>query len=496
MQEIQHMFAVQLNNSAIILNKMTTGNALSHQVILGLIQSAMTVQRLENLITQLKHKIRDVETAIIQLKSGYLPSTIISYKRLERGLKEVQKTLPKGLVLGIPVSEIELYCTLPLSTFKQVDNQLIIRTVIPVSGIYDREPLFLTRPIFHPFPPPEQRKPKFNSSEGFAQFMKKDSLWAFKGRKLEWVVQSKYLTCEARGDWRTCYTFVPKFETTRTPCVERLVREQFSQIDKYCQLQISPERVYRPIPISDHEYVIHKHHSINYFKACSNDSNMMSLVLDKSAVKVKLGYNCTFLCNGKDYYTPGPRNMDSVNTVLLSGPIVQRDEEFDGLSKVVTLEIDSLSLISGTKLEPKPLSATPAGLMRDLSDLQVLKVRVQRSLQEVANASLTLRSMPSLSRNTSPTLKNLFSILESVVFSFLALMLLLATVRSGMYMCVAPVTFSVIQKGVDAFPITDQSSFPWNLFYGTWIPFTAEDVLEFIPFSFATYLPTPSFLSP
>lgn len=481
MQEIQHMFAVQLNNSAIILNKMTTGNALSHQVILGLIQSVMQVQRLENLITQLKHKIRDVETAIIQLKSGYLPSTLVSYKKLERGLREVQKTLPPGLVLGIPLSDIEMYYTMPLSSFKQLENRLLIRTVIPLSEIYDKDPLFLVRPVYHPFPPPPRWTPKFNASRGFVQLVEKDALWAFKGRRLEWVVESKYLTCEARGDWRICYTFMPKFQTARTPCVERLVREQFAQIAKYCKLEFSPEKIYKPIPVSHHEYIIHRHDSIRYFQACTNDTGMHSIEMNKAAMRVRLGFNCSFLCNGKDYFLPGPKHLDSVNTVLLSGPIVQKDEEFDSLSKVVTLEIDTLDLITETQLESKPLPETP--LLSDplTADLQVLKVRVQRSLEMAANASRELKAMPSRSFQTGSRWQHWLQILESLIFFTLALFLLLAAVRSGLYLCVAPVTFSVLSPGADAFPITDATSFPWTLLYGDWIPFEADDVLNFMP---------------
>lgn len=396
----------------------------------------------------------------------------------------MEKMLPKGLVLGIPLTELELYYTMPLSSFRQIDNQLIIRTVIPLCEIYDRTPLYLTRPIFHPFPPPDKWKPKFNASKGFVQLIEKDSLWAFKGRILEWVTESKYLTCEARGDWKLCYTFTPKFQSARTPCVERLVREQFNQIDKYCSIDAGEGKVYKPIPVSNHEYLIHKHDTVRYFQACNNDTGMHSIELQKSAAKIRIGFNCSFLCNGKDYYLPGPRNMDSVNSVLLSGPIVQRDEEMNSLSKVVTLDVDTLTLIHDTPLEPKPVHDPPLLPASPLlADLQVLRVRVQRSLQMVDNASraLQLDSRLAAHERGGWKLKNLLMIVESLIFFMLALILLLAAVRSGVYFCVAPVTFTILHRGADANPITDESSFPLNFISGNWFPFDSTDVLNFLP---------------
>lgn len=435
------------------------------------------MQRLENLITQLKHKIRDVETAIIQLKSGFMPSTMVSYKRLTKVLMNVKSHLNPGLTLGIPIDEIERYYTLPFSSFKQMANTLVIRMIVPISDYYDKDPLSVYRPIFHPFPSPPKWSHRFNTTAGFIQIMEKDALWCFKNRKLEWVTETKYLTCQTKGDWRSCYTFQPKFQAAKTPCVERLVREQYGMIDKYCSLEFGADKVYRPIPVSPQTYVVHKHSTLNYFQACGNETAMSSIELAKSAGKVAVGFNCTFVCNGRDFYGPGPRQMDSANTIIISGPIVAKDQELDSLSAVVTLEVETLPLVEASDLEVKPQMKEA---LAELEEMKELKLKVRRSLKVSENATRMLANLPP-ARVRGWTMKNLLLICESLIFYLLALLLLLSAVRSGIYMCVPPVTFTVLQAGVDALPITDPDSFPYNIMTGNWIPFDSNDLIDFLP---------------
>lgn len=224
-------------------------------------------------------------------------------------------------------------------------------------------------------------------------------------------------------------------------------------------------------------YLIHKHESLRYFEACGNMTGMRVFNLDKSAAKVIVGVNCSFVVNGKDYYGPGPRNMDSSNTIFISGPIVAKnDEEMESLARVVTLDIETLPVI-----EESPLAAESKQVpSREAQEIEELKVRVGRSIRETRETARKLENLPSL-KIKGWSYKNMLMIMESVVFDLLAILLLLAAVRSGLYMYVAPVTFTILPKGAHSLPFLDADSFPWSSVADSFIPFDSNDLIDYLP---------------
>ena len=75
------------------------------------------VSRIENLLGQLRKRIRDFETGIIDLKSGHLPSHLVGYNELTKTLTTVQRRLPAGFRLGIPNDRAEQReASIPLET--------------------------------------------------------------------------------------------------------------------------------------------------------------------------------------------------------------------------------------------------------------------------------------------------------------------------------------------------------------------------------------------
>lgn len=302
-------------------------NSIDHQVtyislktlfnqiaISNTFQFTNLIQNLQFEFEAISEAARDFSDAIIELESGFLPFRIINHTDLSNHLRDLKKFLPTGYKFAIEESEINLYYTLPLTSFTFAEDNLFIRLSIPLSKI-NQDPKFqMIVPISKPIPCESSICNKLNISENLIQFVEPTELYlADINGNFRFESRINYFNCLPANEQQICITFEPNYLRSLSNCSKAIDSWKIEDIINSCKFQVSNERYY-PIRLTEDKYAIHRRYLSSYEIICGH--NVSRHNLDQWGAIVSIDANCVLV---NDIYTlqGSLRNNQSIDIITL-----------------------------------------------------------------------------------------------------------------------------------------------------------------------------------
>lgn len=174
-----------------------------------MISEADYMRRTREILNDRKQKIEAYELAISQMQEGYLPSNLVSYKKLRSILDSMVKVLPAEYSPYFGKESIARYYSIPLVNFVVQQGHIFIRLAIPLVSLADPRHIpevDIYRPSFLSFPKPRNWK-----SDGDFEFIRlkdtKNQIWTFQENQFYALSNKNYFNCLQRADRDICLSF-------------------------------------------------------------------------------------------------------------------------------------------------------------------------------------------------------------------------------------------------------------------------------------------------
>lgn len=449
------IFDHNLKTLSTAIKHFTKSDYLSTQIVLSLLEQIDYMRRADEVVERLRRKITDYKIARVQLDSGFLPSTIISYSHLNDILATIRHLLPPELTLAFQNQEISKYYDRPLVRYAVVDNQLIMKLDIPLIERGQREDLIILTPSFSPFPVHRTKLGEASKGQMLMQIngLAKD-LWVFNQTHFKYVSHKKFFSCLPRGAVQSCTSFHPNPVSEVSPCVEAIVEGNVTFIWDVCKFQsVSDATTYRPIEVGDGLYVIISSPKILYYQICDNSSFPIETELGTSYV-VQIETGCQLLVTGKLFGGPLINDGRNFSTSLIRGRQEGKHLDRTELSTYYFEELPEIRMLPKLNLEKLQRSEIEAEERKIIEQLK----RVGRAAERVEQRVQTLDSFNIASGPVSVGLWLVFDELDRVIFDFLFMFVLYLLVRD-----LHPIARMVVLPS----PVRCLEDLAWNTFSPT-----------------------------
>lgn len=309
--DLQQMLGDELEKAALAINHISLDNAMSHSVIFNMIKEVELTQRAATLLASVTGRLRNFELALGSLKNGFLPSQLINFNKLKAVLMELEANLPPGLQLGIPISDIQRYYTTRLTKFTLHRDKILVGLVVPLSrgAPAQKDKIFSLH--LHPFPTPPEWLAKLpnvdrtNTSLALIKLEPVPSLWMFRNGHFVGHAERQRLNCLEVGDQLSCISFGSHIAESRGTCTAALTEARWKDATMLCRFK-SVLDTYRPIPMINGSYVVHRSSFIRYVEDCGG--NETDRIIYKFGAMADVPSGCTLRVLGQVY--PGPSSKE------------------------------------------------------------------------------------------------------------------------------------------------------------------------------------------
>lgn len=316
-QRIFQRYINQLTNDTYALQRQSFDNLLA----VNLIQQLELTQRAREVTNSLRMHIQRHVTGIETLKSGYLPSQLISFSTLRNVLHDITKELPQDVELGIHESDIARYYTLPLASYSAEKDHTQIHLAIPLRRRDSTDMLTLYKPSFHVFPIPRQwAVADDRSSDDLVQVALPNEYWAFNKRVFVGTLLHDDMSCRATGAHLTCMSFNARLLHSHDRCRILIIHQNLSNIHRECEFHASDSRDYMPIYLGNGSYMVHSRRDFEYTVDCPRDlvPRQSVRVVDRWQI-IDVKPTCTLTLFSENQQTPLVRGGDYMQ--MSSSPV-------------------------------------------------------------------------------------------------------------------------------------------------------------------------------
>lgn len=425
---------------------------MQNQVYLNLVESLEKTVLASNLVSAVRQRKADYERALVSLRDGRLPSSIVSFEKLRTLLNEVEEQLPEHVSLGIPKTELSTYYILKLAAYSAENNFLYIRFYIPLNtrgNTPGYTKLMLPRTRQFPTPPTFRRQIE-KSKRGSADFLRLSvsKAWAFirEGKQVR-ETDLALFDCQAAGISQICQTFAPRALDNPTGCLAFLNTGTISGYDRECEIKMSDNDYYVPIEVSPGKYEAHSVKGKSYVLFCthgetdgvylpidnSNRTTTTISVPDGCVVKLGTGKNAAYLYPAQA--------LVSHSTIKVSTPVVDL-----GLTYNVTFPREPEVVFDFEGAVPNMKFTYDEDIITKTvdkwsKDKEIIQARIVNNLDGVVGIALTRSSVVSY-----------LQLFCDSIHCILIYTMLFALVRGGLLLPMAPI---IIARPVRADPFQD-----------------------------------------
>lgn len=390
---------------------------------------------------------QEFQQALLSLKLGLLPSSVVTFQKLHEILEKVESELPDEYMLGIPLHQIENYYLLSLARFAVVDNHLQIRLSIPL--VYaDRGERAVTfyQPINKPF---HQQLHTMKGQKNHNLILKEremSHLWAWDDRTKQAYEASQHnWVCAPRGMTAMCYSFHPSSLKPPRPCFGVLANGSFEDVVKACSFDVT-EEPYQPLDLGNGSYAVHvsyRNRSFDVREHCANRAPYKLPLNTRRPVNIV-------------HIDPGCYLMMADH--LVGGPLLEQDEDTISVaSGFMPLTSVNTSLEYGNDTEGYALkNLTRIKVSYDNERLTQITDSILSGTERIRQRMLEYeqrRSQPSGSIGGGTGFLSLINVLWDLFLTVLVLALLMAVVRQGKWLYIVSPVIIVRQNGAQAFQI-------------------------------------------
>lgn len=299
---LQTEYMEEINKQALLINRLSQGDLVSTQILFAMISEADYMRRTSEILNELKQKVQAYELAISQMQEGYLPSNLVSYKKLRSILDSVVKVLPAEYSPYFGKESIARYYSIPLVNFIVRAGHIFIRLAIPLISTTDPRhapEVDLYRPSFLSFPKPINWR-----STGDFEFVRlkdmKNQIWTFHGNQFHALSNKKYFNCLQRADQAICLSFYEKPYEQPDICISTVIGgEHRDRIAKNCQFTYAPIEDYMPVELDTGRYYIHRTENITYFEDCLGNQKRLRLNHSYDGFSVTIPPGCSLRFKNK-----------------------------------------------------------------------------------------------------------------------------------------------------------------------------------------------------
>ena len=368
----------------------------------------------------LRQHIHRYLLGITSLKNGHLPSELISFVQLREVLHDVSKQLPRNIVLGIPVSDITKYYTHQLASFSQGPNETQIHLAIPLKE--DRKPqtTSLYRPVYNPFPIPHVWA-RGHSLEEFVQVSMPSEYWVFNGRVFLRTVTHEELSCQTRGDFRSCMSFNTYFRNELDPCRLQLIYRNISRIASHCNFETPTGVSYHPILVENGTYIAHFRNDVSYSVECSGKEEA-DVRIPERWLSIHVPSACVLTMysdNGISHFGGHfSRGRESQSNVTLHSP------PWPGAAFGVNVKPHGLHKRSREYLDV----VTESSIVSNNRLIQESHHRIRRQLEQISKVANDLTSSSAV---IPFTFWNTVDLITHTIFDLLILFIIFGMIASG-----------------------------------------------------------------
>ena len=191
--------------------------------------------------------VEDLEEALIQMRRGLLPSSIISPDILKIILYKAEKSVSPLYTIGIQPQNIDFYYLIPLIRFSIVSDGLFIRLSIPLQIINTNTVFNILKPISNPIPCSEKFclwSGRLNDTDMFLTLILRENCWLTKSENVNLLgeVDLSTLSCITISGNNLYYSFDRSLIQTQSMCSSSLWNWDSNQVRKHCNYEISFKR--------------------------------------------------------------------------------------------------------------------------------------------------------------------------------------------------------------------------------------------------------------
>jgi hypothetical protein len=269
-----------------------------------MISEADYMRRTSEILQDLKQKIQTYELAISQMQEGYLPSNLVSYKRLGSILDSMIKVLPSEYSPYFGKDSVARYYSIPLVNFVVQQGHIFIRLAIPLVSVTDTQHIpevDIYRPSFLSFPKPRNWK-SANDFEFIRLKDVKNQLWTFQDNQFYALSNKKYFNCLQRADQSICLSSYERPYEQPDICLNTVISgESRDRIAKNCQFNYAPIEDYMPVELDTGKYYIHRTENISYYEDCLGNQRKLRLNHSYDGFSVVIPAGCLLRFKNKNF---------------------------------------------------------------------------------------------------------------------------------------------------------------------------------------------------
>ena len=456
--QFHSVFEKEMNIQATLLNHLSRGDLVSNQIFFSLASEADFMRRLNAIMDDLKMKISTYELGISQMQAGYLPSTIVSYKRMRALLDMISRSLPAEYSLYFEKENVGRYYSIPLVNFLVRQGIVYLRLAIPLTVTTSERhvsEVSLYRPVFLPFPRPLNWKVEENVE--FVRFKEiSNQIWAFHNNHFFALSNKKYFNCLPRGDQSLCVSFYEKPYERPDLCLSSLIGKDRDTIGRNCHFTFANKDDYMPVELDTGRYYIHTADNVTFYEDCLGNQKKLELEAKHDGFSIDIPPGC--LLRVLNVIRAGGLRQIRRIDMSLGNPFVPNRVDFN-----VSLRVKPESL-SVNQLNRSLLVDT----MRTDGDqvIHAMISRMRRDSEQIRIRMEETRNMTKESHYYSAW--DAILSLEDIIFDTVVIFLLFKFARHTQYVAFFSPTVLVISK-VEGFDlglhdiIQAQSIFEWNL---------------------------------
>lgn len=462
----------EIDRQALLLKKLSKGDLVTNQIIYSLASELDFMSRLNEFVSDLRHRIRTYENAISQLQNGFLPSTLLSYAQLRAILKDVKDSLREDLSLVFETHEVEAYYSLPLSTFVVEEGMLMVRLDIPVkSRQLVNDKLFLFRHQTVPIP---NFAP---TTDGITVVMKSlpEGLLAFKGDEYLGLTHRKHFHCLPRGEQAICLTFFSNIWVNDTECLVSLISQPFSVASKKCVYRIT-QKDYQPIELETGVYYIHGTSQFTYIEECENRHRSLKTEKGKGYT-VSIPPGCVLKMNGMRAYGGRNKQMKQYE-IKIGNPFLPERLDFNSSIRM-TLDEDLSVFYSGGY---NPFSSESNFDEFD-ADVETMLSRWRRENEQARSQVLEMQHTAQILNDLRENKTwgwRIIQAIEEFIIHVIVILLFIGVVREASWTFLGPPLVNVVIDRAHATSVPDFKSWINDWTPDFWAPSFGESVDNYL----------------
>ena len=410
--------------------------------------------------------VEDLEEALIQMRRGLLPSSMISPDILKTILYKVEKSVSPLYTIGIQTQNIDFYYLIPLIRFSIVSDGLFIRLSIPLQTINTQTVFNILKPMSNPIPCSEnicQWSGRLNDTETFLTLILRENCWLtdINNINLMGEVDFSTLSCITITGNNLCYSFDRSLIQTQSICSSSLWNWDSNLVRKHCNFEISLRDNYQPIRMSENIWILHRDVIKSYDIICESrmgsKTGARTRALLEWAEEVIVEPNCYLKTDKFILYGPLKERDNRLDRVPTKSPIFIFDKEFEKVTEDIN-SYDNKEFFE----RPKRLKKFDSNKMNEFLTLdQKAITKVVDNIYNYAYKFDTEMNEYSVDRQNTKNFMNWQTTLNAITkvflfFSFSILVIILIRLGYGLY-GIFPIIINEID-GIDCYQMINRES--------------------------------------